>query len=69
MTATELRKQHIEKFKKLPAEKRLEWALTTGHEIRNSLSPEARERFDSFKKKEKEERNAKLAEVVKKFNL
>ncbi len=68
MTAQELRKQHIIKFKKLPSEKRLEWALTTGHEIRNSLSPKARERFDSFKRIEKKERNAKLAEVIKKLN-
>ncbi len=68
MTSQELRKQHIFKFKKLPAEKRIEWALTTGHEIRNSLSSQARKIFDSFKIKEKKERNAKLAEVIKKLN-
>ncbi len=68
MNSEELRKQHIRNFKKLSSEKRLEWAFTTAHSIRNGLSKEARTRFDSFKLKEKEERNARLAKVIEQIN-
>lgn len=42
MDSFELRKQHIEKFRKLSPEDRLDWALQTGWSIRNSLSEKAK---------------------------
>ena len=37
-----LRIQHIQKFKALSPEKRLEWALNTGWTIRAELTPKAK---------------------------
>jgi len=67
MTSEELRKQHIIKFKQLPSEERLDWAISTGRSIRESLSDIARKRFDSFRLKQKKERNERLERIVRKI--
>jgi hypothetical protein len=37
-----MRKRHAEKFQILSVEKRLEWALNTGWEVKSLLSPKAK---------------------------
>ena len=56
----ELRKQHIEKFKKLSPEERLQWALQTGWEIHKSLSEKAKRIEDYCRNGGKQQFSGKL---------